>query len=115
MNANSGNDGSTPAKPKITSKITSEIPSAAANDRITVPISSSGATSDRSSRIRIEKTTTSAIGMITFVSRAAAWRTSYSTADGPPTSMSSPPASFAAARSSGSCRRPRSSTARAPA
>ena len=69
------------------------MPSAAANDRITVPISSSGAISARSSRIRMRSTTTSAIGMITRVSRDAAWRTSYSIADGPPTSDASPPAS----------------------
>ena len=39
--------------------------------------------------------------MITRVSRAAAWRTSYSIADGPPTSTPGPPASRAAARMPG--------------
>ena len=47
------------------------------------------------------KTTTSTIGTITQVSRAADWRTSYSSAVGPPTSTPSPPASSAALRSPG--------------
>ena len=90
MNAKRGNDGSLPAKPKTTSKTTNPTPSAAANERITVPIRTSGATSARSRTIRIRKTTASAIGGISFESWAAATRRSRSIAVGPPISTSSP-------------------------
>ncbi len=98
-NAYSGSDGSIPAKPKTTSKTTRLKPSDAAKESTTVAISSSGATTARSSRMRIRNTTVSAIGGIRMLSRAAAVRTSRSIADGPPTSTSSPPASFTATRS----------------
>jgi len=78
-NANSGNPGSACAKPELFSKIPTrvktsvkisvEIPRAAPNESTTVPIRISGASSDRSSRIRISSTTTRTIGMITLLSR----------------------------------------------
>ena len=67
-------------------------PSAAAKDTITETISSSGATSERSSTIRITNTTSSVSGMISLLSRVADTRRSYSCAVGPPTSVFAPPA-----------------------
>ena len=65
---------------------------------MTVPISSSGATSERRSTIRTSRTTSSVIGMIVRASWEAASRTSFSTAVGPPTNTPRPPAACAAAR-----------------
>ena len=77
------------------------VPSAAAKDTITETISSSGATSERSSTIRIANTTSSVSGMISLLSRVADTRRSYSCAVGPPTSVSAPPACSAISRSRG--------------
>ena len=67
--ANNGNDGSEPAKPKTYLNSRAEMPSAAPNERITVPTRISGATIARSSPIKISSTTTRTIGMITTLSR----------------------------------------------
>ena len=99
--ANSGSEGSAPGKPKITSKTTEPTPIAAAKDTITVPISRSGSVSARSSATRIRKTTSTAIGMMSRVSRAADWRKSCSTAVGPPTSVLWPPARLTTSRRPG--------------
>ena len=69
---------------------------------ITVPISTSGAISARSSSTRIRNTTSSTIGGITVESHAAASRTSNSTALAPPTSV--PGAARCAASRIGSTR-----------
>ena len=69
--ASSGSVGSTPAKPKMWSETKMPIPSAAAKDRITETISSSGATTARSSTIRITNTTSRVSGMISWLSRVA--------------------------------------------
>ena len=71
-NANSGNDGSEPSKPKTNSKSSTEMPRAAPNDSTTVPSSISGAAMQRSSTIRMRSTITRMIGMITRLSRFAA-------------------------------------------
>ena len=81
-------------EPKTTSKTTALTPSAAPKDRITVPISSSGATIARSSSTRMRKTIRSAIGTISRVSRRAASALSSAIAVWPPTSTPSPPASL---------------------
>src|SRR3954465_13167341 len=69
---------------------------------MTVPIRTSGATTARSSAVRIRNTTTSTIGGVTFESQAAASRTSNSTALAPPTSV--PGAALCAASRIGSIR-----------
>ena len=71
-NANSGNPGSDPAKPKTYSNSSAEMPRAAPKDRTTVPIRISGAATARSRPIRIRNTTTRTIGMITLLSRLEA-------------------------------------------
>ena len=71
-NANSGNPGSDPAKPKTYSKSRAEMPSAAPKESTTVAIRISGATSARSSPMRISSTTTRTSGMITQLSRSEA-------------------------------------------
>ena len=71
-NANSGNPGSEPANPNTNSNNSAEMPSAAPNDRITVPIRMSGAVSALSRPTRIRNTTTRTIGMITLLSRVEA-------------------------------------------
>src|SRR5918994_1264949 len=70
---NSGNDESAPPKPKTYLKISALIPSAAAKDSTTVPISSTGASTERSSTMRISSTTTSTIGTIRLRSCLAAF------------------------------------------
>ncbi len=54
-----------PGKPNTLLETNMPKPSAAPNDRTTVPTSTAGATSERSSTARIRNTTTSVIGMIT--------------------------------------------------
>ena len=70
-NANSGIELSAPANPNTYLKNTAERPSEPKYDRMTVPISSTGATTARSSRARMISTTTSTSGMITLRSRMA--------------------------------------------
>ena len=69
-NANNGNDGSAPAKPKTWSNTSAQTPSVAKNDSTTVATSSSGATIARSSSASTRKITTRIAGMITRLSRA---------------------------------------------
>ncbi len=64
------------------------MPSAAANDRITVPMSSSGAIRARSSTQRISSTTTSTSGMISTLSCVVALSMSSRAAVPPPTRAS---------------------------
>ena len=85
-----------PGKSKTFSKKNAPIPSAAKYERITAAMSTRGATIARRRAARIMKTTTSAIGTINLLSRAADSRRSCSSAVGPPTSTSSPAAPRAA-------------------
>src|SRR2546423_7691507 len=99
MNASNGSDASTPLKLKTYSNTSTPAPNAAANDRITVPISTSGTTRARRSRLRITNTTSSTSGAISLKSRVAAEFTSSCTAVGPPTRAPGPAAAFTFARS----------------
>ena len=74
-------------------------PRVATNDSTTVAISSSGASSARSSRARITAMTTSTTGMITFRSRVAASEVSTLIAVKPPTTASAPGTACTASRS----------------
>src|SRR6266540_3253727 len=123
-NTNSGNEVSAPAQPKTWSNTSALIPSAAPKDSTTVAISTSGATSARSSNARITNTTASTIGMITFRSRVEARWMSRLIALPPPTLASAPgtactaartrsTVAYAAAESAGSVRVP-STYARSP-
>lgn len=68
MNANSGKAGSEPPKWKIVSKANALTPSVAAKESTTVAISSTGATTARSSRPSTQNTTASTIGITTLAS-----------------------------------------------
>src|SRR5436305_1710369 len=88
--ANSGKPGSAPAKWNTCSNTSALTPSAAPKDSSTVRISSTGATSARSSSARTTRMTASTIGMIRFRSCRDAWSVSYCTAAWPPTRPSAP-------------------------
>ena len=94
----SGRLGSVPAKLNTASKATEAMPSVAATEATTVPMSRSGATSARRRTMRMTSTATRTIGMMSRLSRACSVRRSCSTAVGPPTSVDGPPARRAASR-----------------
>ena len=86
MKAKVGIDASKPASPTTKRMNRTEIPSVQRNERITLAISTSGATSARSRIARIIAITSSASGAISFRSLSIAWSKSYWIAEPPPTS-----------------------------
>ena len=70
-NTNSGIDTSAPANENRWRNASADRPSAVVKDSTTVPISTSGATTARSSSARMISTTSSTSGMIKFRSRVA--------------------------------------------
>ena len=99
MKASRGSDGSAPSNPRRRSKAKALAPSAAANDTITVTISTSGATTARSSSPRITSTTSRTRGMTTLRSRADALARSRLWALWPPTTASAPSTAWTLSRS----------------
>ena len=94
MNAKIVRLGSESGWPNTCVNTSEEAPSANAKDSTTVPITYSGATTARSSRIRMPRISASTSGTISFASRASARWLSCSSAVIPPTSAS-PPAGLA--------------------
>ena len=90
MNAKVGIEASRPASPTTKRMNRIESPSVQRNDRITLAISTSGATSARSRIARMIAITSSASGTISFRSRSVAWSKSYWIALPPPTSTVAP-------------------------
>ena len=90
MKANVGSELSMPAWPTTKRMNRMPTPSVPKNDAITVAISTSGATTASSRTPRITAITASAIGTISFRSRALAWLKSYWVALPPPSSARTP-------------------------
>ncbi len=97
-NTNSGSEVSAPAKPNTCLNSSALRPRAAVNDSTTVAIRTSGATTARSSSIRIRNTTSSTTGMISRLSEDAARAVSSTIAVPPPTWASAPGTACTASR-----------------
>src|SRR5699024_9866437 len=89
-NPYSGTAGSAPGIWNTWLNTSAETPSAEPNESTTVPMSMSGAITERNNNMRIARITTNTIGMISVRSRMEALLESTSVALTPPTSVSIP-------------------------